>query len=70
MKEHLIEYDIFPGPPACGLSVSERLVYAVTVSGGELMVRHGISRDNPAGQNWKKIPGTMQTISGNSDLIF
>ena len=51
------------GIPAQSLCISEKLVYALSAD-GEILVRHGISQDNVAGNYWRKIPGVMASLSG------
>ena len=56
----------FPGSGAVSLSISNKIVYAMT-STGEILVRRGISQSTIAGSHWTKIPGAMHSITGKYD---
>ena len=45
--------------------MSERYVYALNTH-GEVLVRFGVSPDNPGGDYWKKVPGAFKEITGKT----
>jgi len=52
-----------PGTTAMHISMSSNFVWATNYS-GELLCRHGVTKENVAGDYWKKIPGSLVSISG------
>lgn len=51
------------GLQACQLALSTRTVWA-RCPNGELARRYGITDKNPAGDYWKRIPGTATCLTG------
>lgn len=51
------------GLQACQLALSTRTVWA-RCPNGELARRYGVTDKNPAGDYWKRIPGTAMCLTG------
>lgn len=51
------------------LTLSNNFVFALNHA-GELLCRHGVSPDHVTGDYWKKLPGEIIHISGNSTMLY
>lgn len=55
------------GLQACQLALSTRTVWA-RCPNGDLARRYGVSDKNPAGDYWKRIPGSAMCLTGRCQL--
>ena len=64
-------YEFVSGTPsgiqAVDMAITRTGLWAVNTQ-GEIFFRYGIALDNPTGDYWKKIPGTLAKITGNLSL--